>query len=155
MSEIKAKVSFASKVKDMAVTEFSWASFRKEMSSPDDQGAQIAIVVFSLNTPIPKVSASGVVYHPTSGERLHDFVLDVTEVRCKLELIEKFDHEFTINDDGTGSYRGDMSLDMSKSRRVWLTDTKLSMYRMNMKQQSQAKSFNEILSRTKELASQS
>ncbi len=152
MSEANVKVSFASKVKGMSVTEFSWESFRKEMSSPDDQGAQIAIVVFTLSTPIPKVTASGTVYHPTSGQRIHDFITDVVEVRCKLDLIEKFDHEFTINEDGSGSYKGDMSLDMSKSRRVWLTDTKLSMFKMNMKQDREAKSFNEILRRSSELA---
>lgn len=128
------KLSFLEQIKAMKLTEFSFKSFTREMSSPDpeNEDKRFSYLQFELETPIPKVTSSLTEYSRLSGKRVHDFKNDVISVRCSLDEIERYASEFTFDEDSegkltrSGKYAGDMFLDLSRSGEVWLTDTKLS-----------------------------
>jgi hypothetical protein len=125
---------FLDKIKGLKLTQFKFNSFTKEVSNPNDEknGERMTYLVLELDQPIPLVQSSLTEYMPKTNERINDRKEDVTHVRCSLETIEKYADEFTFEEDTkgdltrAGSYAGDLFLDLSRAREVWLTDTKFS-----------------------------
>ena len=133
MSDTTAKVSFKDKIKSLKITTFRFTNFRKEMTSPDEgTNVRKALIVFELETPIPKVSSSHSEWLPSKNQRVNPYVTDVKEVTVELDLIESDPEDKWVFDEdengfkGSGSYEGDLLLDVSRGDRVWLTDVKLS-----------------------------
>ena len=124
---------------DMPMSEFSFVSFEKFVSSPNEAGEKITYVVFHLENPIPKVTGSVDIYNPDGDDSVNPEATDVLEVRCNAELMilddekPEGEQEFTwevVNGKltGKGSYKGDLSLDVSGKEQVWLTDVKFKAF---------------------------
>lgn len=148
--ETTAKVSFKDKIKAMKLTEFEFVSFRKEITSPDEEsgGKRKTLIVLELSTPIPKVVSSHSEWWAEKDKRVNPFVTDVKEVSVEFDLMSDDEWTFNENDKGeltlTGSYGGDLFLDVSRSNRVWLTDTKLSKKSNDWKQGKRTERMNKL-----------
>lgn len=131
------QVSFKDKIKQMKITSFKFVDFRKEITSPSPENGnkRTTLLVFTISpeTPIEKVVSSVTEWMPGEDKRVNAFKKDVQEVTIELDLIERYPDDnwvFDEDKDGnllkTGSYDGDMMLDLSRQDRVWLTDVKFS-----------------------------
>lgn len=148
-----SKVSFLDKIKSMKQSSFKFISFVKHVGSPDPEkgGARHTYLTFELETPIPKVISSHTEYIPSTRQRVNDFETDVTSVNCSLDHIALYENEFIFDEDAhgnltkAGSYSGDMFLDLSRSRKVWLTDTKLSQQSAEFKQDLKSQRLQKLI----------
>lgn len=145
-------ISFVERLKAIKLTNFKFVSFEKKVSGLNDEGERTEFIEFTLETPIAEVTSSVSEYDPSSGKRVHDFQHDVEKVLCRLELIEKYESEFKFDDDGTeltgtGSYSGDMFLDLSRRGEVWLTDEKFSKLSGEFRAKKQNQKVADIIKR--------
>lgn len=127
---------FIEKLNEMKRTSFKFVSFEKKVTMSDTDERK-AYLVFTLDNPIDRVVGSTVLYDPMdrSADSVAIYKDDVTEVICMMDNIEKYEEEWVFDEDEngeltkTGSYHGDMFLDVSSKRgEVWLVDTKLCKF---------------------------
>lgn len=149
-------LSFVEKLKNMSMSKFQFESFEKKMTENQD-GTRVAYLVFHLSEPIEKVVGSGVVRNPDNYEEMaHVTQTDITEVRCKLDVIEQNELEFTFDEDangdlvGTGTYKGQLELDVAKgSGDVWLVDEKFSTFGNKMRNDKRKTQFQTFFTKAK------
>ncbi len=142
-------VSMIQKIKDMKSTSFRFTSFERKLTTPDDKGDRKILIVFELHDSIDRVEGSTIMYDPEgTGASANVYAEDVTTIFCMLDIIEKYESEFTFELDGdgnltkAGSYHGDLMLDVSiKKRDTWLVDTKLSKFSQDKKFESRKEQF--------------
>jgi len=144
------KFSLRAKLAEMPMSKFSFVDFRREVSSADSDGNKVDFLIFTLAEPIDKVVSSTFIANPDdASQRVHPYKENVVEVKVKVELIEKalekdepdnkwvFDlvdpNDPTSELTKTGSYSGDLILDLSGNDEVWLTDVKFSKFGQNMR----------------------
>lgn len=147
-------LSFIEKLKSIRMTEFSFVHFEKLMTSgQSDEGERKPYLLLTLETPVARVTSTTWSYDPNdSTERLHAFTDEVTEVRCFIDVIEKYESEFTFEEDADGNltrkgtYAGDMILDLAKSGYVWLTDEPFAKMSSDWRKNKKAEQFNRIRS---------
>lgn len=128
------RVSLKQMLASMPMSSFKFLSFRKDVSSPDQDGKKIIYLTFELEEPLEKVVGSTLIFNPDGDDSVHPTVENVMEVKCNADLIfadeEKENPEFVFEVDGDGnptkkgSYAGDLFLDVSRKDEVWLTDQK-------------------------------
>lgn len=139
-----AKLTLKEKLAAMPLSEFSFISFEKKVSSPNSEGAKITYLLFELEAPIGKVTGSSDIPNPDGNDTINATLVDVMEVRCNAELMfvdeerpEK-EREFQFEEDakgkltGKGKYAGDLFLDISRKDEVWLTDVKFKDFGKKM-----------------------
>ncbi len=142
--------SLRDKLAAMHLSQFSFLSFEKEVSSPNEQGEKITYLIFQLENPIPKVTGSALIYNPDGDGAVNPTLEEVSEVRCNAELIyldeekpeDKREFHFESDQDGKltgkGRYAGDLFLDISTRReQVWLTDVKFRTFGQNKRNDGQ------------------
>lgn len=130
-----ATVSFMDKLKGMKMTEFKFTAFRLDMTS-DENGERVPLLILTLDNPIEEIVSSTSLIDPASGNYAHYRANDVTEVKVRMPLVEKYEKEFNFEDpnpgdenvklSGGGTYKGDMFLDVSRKGEAHLTDVKFS-----------------------------
>lgn len=150
-------LSFIDKIKAIKMTSFKFVDFEKKLASKSEEDEErMAYLVFTLETPIPEVTSSTSLYDTNSQTRVHDVTYDVEKVSCKVSLIELYESEFKFDEDKdgellkTGSYNGDMFLDLAKGGAVWLTDEKFSKMGTDYRKSQQANKIKGIMSKYKE-----
>lgn len=139
-------ISLREKLASIAMSEFKFLSFSKNVSSPDAvTGEKITYLIFELEEALEKVTGSTIIYNPDNkGDvGVSPTVSNVMQIRCNVELMllddEKEKSEFTWDVDGDGrltgkgSYRGDLTLDVSKKEDVWLVSEKFKDFGRNMR----------------------
>lgn len=148
-----ATVSFIDKLKSMKMTKFSFVKFERSISTSEDE-TKITLLKFTLQDPLDRVTSTGFEYHPATNERVHPFDENVEFVMCKLSDIEKYQTEFTFEEDtdggltGAGTYHGDMFFDLAKSSmQTWLTDTKFSTLSKQWKDNKRSEKFGRFLNK--------
>lgn len=124
------QVSFIEKLKGISMSELSFTSFTKDVSTNDD-GSTFVYYRLTLEKPIEKVVGSKRTWWALKQQSVNEYVQDVKEVCIAHSLIEKDPDgwEFEEADGkltGNGKYKGDLFLDISKGGQVWLTDVKFS-----------------------------
>lgn len=145
-------VSFIEKIKNMKMSEFTFVHFEKLMTSgQSEEGERKPYLLFTLETPIERVTSTTWLFDPNfSTEKLHPFEEDVVEVRCMLEDVEKYESEFKFEEDDKGvltrrgSYSGDMILDLSKTKNVWLTDEPFNKRSSDWRNSKRAKEYDRL-----------
>ncbi len=147
-------VKLLDKLKGMKLTSFSFKSFKKNVSNPDDSGIRVTYLTFELLEAIPEVESSNSTYVPLLGRKVHEQAKDVMTVNCRLDIIEKSIDEFTFNEDKEGkltldgSYSGDLFLDLSRGKEVWLTDTKFSKMGQDFRNKGKEEKLMSLLGQT-------
>lgn len=144
-------ISLIDKLTQMSLTEFSFSSFEKKVSSADESGKRNQYLIFDLVDPIAKVTGSNGMYDP-SGEtdkRVYPTATDVARISCNLDMIAKYEQEFKFDEDGdkltgSGSYKGDLFLDLARSGDAWLTDTKFSRMSADWKKAQRTERFQKF-----------
>lgn len=126
----KTQISFIEKLKDISMSQISFNSFTKDVSSNDD-GSTFVYYRLTLETPIEKVVGSKRTWWALKQQSVNEFVQDVKEVCIAHSLIERQPDGWLFEEaegkfTGKGSYKGDLFLDISKGGQVWLTDVKFS-----------------------------
>ncbi len=126
-------ISLREKLQAVKLSSFKFVSFQREVTI-NDKGEKFQYLDFALAESIAKVTRSIPLYDPQSRTKVHESKVDVTVVRCALDVIAANEGDFVFPEiDGKidpnnclGSYDGDLFLDMSDSGIVWLTDVKFS-----------------------------
>jgi len=125
----------------MPLSQFSFLSFEKQVSSPDKEGNKIVYLIFELESPI-KVTGSSLIQNPDGDDSVHPTLDNVMSVKCNAELIfkdeekEKPEFDFEVlngKPTGKGTYAGDLFLDISSKDEVWLTDMKFRSFGLQMR----------------------
>lgn len=142
-------ISLIDKLTQMSLTEFSFSAFQKKVSSAGEDGKRNQYLVFELVDPIAKVTGSNGIYDPNSDRRAFPTATDVVSISCNLDMIAKYEDEFKFDEDGdkltgSGSYKGDLFLDLARSGEVWLTDTKFSKMSGDWKKAQRSERFNKF-----------
>lgn len=147
-------VNFIEKLKELALTQFTFASFTKEVSSvKEDEKERNVYLIFELSEPISKVVGSMSEYDPNGNRRVNRHAFDVMNIKCNLDIIDKYQAEFTFDQDAdgnltmSGSYKGDLFLDVSRQDDVWLTDTKFAKMSSDMKKQNRSEKIRELFAK--------
>lgn len=151
-------ISLIDKLKSMKLTEFAFSAFEKKVSSAGSDGERNQYLVLDLVDPIPKVTGSNGMYDP-SGEtdkRAYPTATDVVTVRVNLDMISNYENEFKFDEDGdklvgSGSYSGDLFLDIARSGDVWLTDTKFSKMSGDWKKKQRSEVFQKFFTQKEEI----
>lgn len=142
-------IKFSERILAKKMTEFKFLSWTKMMTNAKPGESSKPYVLFELDTPIEKVVSSSVMWDPTgSGDKVHPYASDVTEIKCMVELIDKTDDEWKYDVDGedkavgSGSYSGDLLLDMSNRGEVWLTDESFAHFGSDTAKKNRLEKFN-------------
>lgn len=111
----------------MFVTEFDFSSFEKKVTTDEDSNELKPYLLLELTTPIEQVKGSLRMQHPDKREvNVYVSAFDVTEVQVFFDVIAEFEKDFTFDEDkngkliGTGRYRGNLRLDVSRQGKVHL-----------------------------------
>jgi hypothetical protein len=137
----------------MKLTEFSFSAFQRHVASQQEgQTERVYYLTLELDEPIEKVIGSNGLYDPNSEKRIPLVVTDVKVIRVNLDIVAKYEKEFKFDEIdgkliGTGSYAGDLFLDVARSEEVWLTDEKFSKMSGEFKQKKRNEAFGKYLDR--------
>lgn len=94
------------------------------------------IAILTLATPLPHVTGSQTIEVEGVVERVEEW--DVTTV--KVHQNDQDDEGFDFNEDGSGTYKGDLRLDVAKSTgEVWLRAETFAASARAMRNENQAK----------------
>lgn len=140
------------KLRSITMSSFSFTSFDKKVTSDKDSGERMIYLVFNLEDPIPKVIGTNGEFDPESGQRVKHLATDVVTVNCALNVIESFEPEFKFDEDGdkltgSGSYSGDLILDVSRGGQVWLTDEPFSKKSQDFKAGKRSERIKHLIDR--------
>lgn len=143
------------KLKAIKSTEFQWVAFSVK-TTIDETNEQKQYVVFELADPIANVTGTNRIYDPLNrGNSVLVSATDVTEVECFFDIIEEFESEFKFDEDkdgkliGTGSYAGNLRLDVSRKDRVWLVKESFAKSSFNWKAKASSKQFQDYIAAQK------
>jgi hypothetical protein len=149
-----SKINLKSQLAEIPMSAFKFRTFEKRVSSPDDDGKKITYLIFELDEPLEKVVGSIMVYDPDTDQGVHRNVIDVTEVRCNVDLMyadeekDEKEQEFHFDVDAKGAltksgyYKGDLLLEVSSKDEVWLTDVPYTKFRQEMNAKDRKASFS-------------
>jgi hypothetical protein len=146
-----AKVSFLDKIKAKKITNFTFVDYKKMFITPTEGEERKVYLMLELETPIEKVVGFQYEYDPNTNGRLALAQTDVDCIKISWDLLEKYEEEFEFEADdkgeltGSGSYNGDMFLDVARSGDVWLTDTKLSKFGQDKKNAERSERYSKLL----------
>ena len=142
--------------KTLKLTTFRYVSSQKVATdakeATHDKEAEPAsfYLILQLEEAIPKITGSNGMYDAVNRVMVPYTALDVTEVRVHANMLEKYRKEFTDTEmNGTsfsGTYSGDLILDVSSSMDVWLQDVKMSAMSQNMKKLNRLSRLNNLKS---------
>ena len=145
-----ATVSFIDKFKAMKLTKFNFVQFERTITG--DENEKVVLFKFTLETPIDKLVSSNFDYHPVTNQVIHPYAENVEVITCKFSDIEKYQADFTFDEDsageftGAGTYHGDMFYDVAKSsNQAWLTDEKFSSKSRKFKNDQRAQRLGKFL----------
>lgn len=142
-----ATVSFIEKLKGMKMSEFKFESFEM-LATNDDDGNVKKYLLFQLETPIEKVTGSNGEYDRINNRIVPYVETDVTHVKCMLDNMEQYQEGWLFDEEeklSSGSYKGDMLLDISRGGDVWLTPTKFSKLGQDFKQEKKNKRLERLI----------
>lgn len=150
-----SRVSFIDKLKAMSSVKFSFISFEKKMSSlREGETERNSYIVFELEEPYSKVvTASIMLWNDNEGKKVARQVVDFTQIKCNLDIIEKYENQFVFDMDkddelvGTGLYKGDLILDVSDSDDVWLTDVSFANWKAGKRKAERTEKMQALVNR--------
>lgn len=145
-------IKLKDKLAAMKQTEFKFTQFERKVSSADESGNRMIYLVLHLEDVIPIVTGSNSLYDPDNNARQHYVQTDVTMVSVNIEILDKYESEFTFEEEndklvGPGSYAGDLILDIARSGDVWLTDTKFSKMSGDFKRMKRKEEFSAMVNK--------
>lgn len=114
---------------------------------PTESGEKVAIL--HLKQPLASVTGSQSIIDDASGETVRIEAYDVEAVKIHESDME--DDGFNMNEDGSGTYKGDLRLDVAKgSGDVWLKATSFAASAREMRKANRTERQGGLLSKIRE-----
>lgn len=126
------------------ITEFEVASTTYDVAEKD--GTKIAVL--HLKTPIPNVKGSSLLTDEVTNETIRNEQWDVDTVRV---AEANFDVDgIDLNEDGSGTVKCDLRLDVSRRGEVWLTKESFSSFGRKSSRNRRSEGRTSLMDRIKE-----